>query len=146
MTEKQLEDSIITDLKVEVAMLKYEVSFINKLFEKMDVLINKMDSQHDILIDKTIKVESSLVHQKQELTNLHVSLEKTEKEISERISTIENLLFNKIRTVNTELSARIDKQENITGNLTQTKMVIFGVMLLLGWMISNLEFIKGLLT
>lgn len=146
MTEKQLENSIITDLKVEVAMLKHEVSFINKLFEKMDVLINKMDSQHDILIDKTIKVESTLSYQKEELSGLCASLEKTEKEINERISSIEKLLSNEIRSVNVELSARIEKQESVTGNLNQTKMIITGIVLLLGWMISNIEFIKGVLT
>jgi hypothetical protein len=145
MIENQLETSIISDLKVEVAMLKNEVSFINKLFEKMDILINKIDSQHDILVDKATKTESNLSFTREELAGLAASLEKTEKEISQRINSIENLLSAEIKTVNTKLSARIDKQEKFAVSLKYTKMVITGIVLLIGWAISNIEEIKSLM-
>jgi len=145
MAENQLENSIIMDLKVEVAMLKKEVSFINKLFEKMDVVINKIDSQHDILIDKTTKVESTLSFTKEELVNLYTSFEQTEKEISERINSIERLLTEEIKTINHDLSVRLDKQEKITGNLSNIKMMALGMIALVTWLASNLDFIKNVL-
>lgn len=145
MAENQLENSIIMDLKVEVAMLKKEVSFINKLFEKMDVVINKIDSQHDILIDKTTKVESNLSFTKEELVNLYTSFEQTEKEISERINSIERLLTEEIKTINHDLSVRLDKQEKITGNLSNIKMMALGMIALVTWLASNLDFIKNVL-
>ena len=142
MADNQLENSIIMDLKVEVAMLKKEVSFINILFEKMDKLINKIDSQHDVLIDKTTKTESNLTFTKEELTNLYTSLEKTEKEISDRINSIERLLSEEIKNINIDLSSRIDKQEKLTGNLSNMKMMILGMIALVTWLASNLDFIK----
>jgi len=142
MADNQLENSIIMDLKVEVAMLKKEVSFINKLFEKMDVVINKIDSQHDILIDKTTKVESNLSFTKEELSNLYTSLEKTEKEISERINSIERLLSEEIKTINVDLNARLDKQEEITSGLSNIKVIIFGVIAIITFLSTNLDFIK----
>ena len=145
MAENQLENSIIMDLKVEVAMLKKEVSFINKLFEKMDVVINKIDSQHDILIDKTTKVESTLSFTKEELVNLYTSFEQTEKEISERINSIERLLTEEIKTINHDLSVRLDKQEKITGNLSNIKMMALGMIALVTLLASNLDFIKNVL-
>ena len=145
MAENQLENSIIMDLKVEVAMLKKEVSFINKLFEKMDVVINKIDSQHDILIDKTTKVESTLSFTKEEFVSLYTSFEQTEKEISERINSIERLLTEEIKTINHDLSVRLDKQEKITGNLSNIKMMALGMIALVTWLASNLDFIKNVL-
>ena len=142
MADNQLENSIIMDLKVEVAMLKKEVSFINKLFEKMDVVINKIDSQYDILIDKTTKVESNLSFTKEELSNLYTSLEKTEKEISERINSIERLLSEEIKTINNDLTARLDKQEEITNGLGNIKIIIFGVVAVITFISTNLDFIK----
>ena len=144
MTEKQLENSIISDLKIEVALLKNEVCFINKLFEKMDVLITKIDSQHDILVDKAIKAETTLSFTKEEIEGLYLSLEKSEKEISDRISTIEKLLNQEINNLNVELSSRLNKQEIETSNLNKTKMIGFGILLVLGWIFSNFVSIKKL--
>ena len=127
MTERQLENASVVDLKVEVAMLKKEVSFINILFEKMDVVISKIDAQHDLLIDKTTKVESTLSFTKEELSNLCTSLEKSEREISERINSIERLLSDEIKSINTELTSRLDKQETITEGLSNMKIIFFGV-------------------
>jgi chromosome segregation ATPase len=144
MLEKQLGDSVMMDLKVEVAMLKKEVGFINKLFERVDVVINKIDSQHDLLIDKTSKIDSNLSFTKEELTNLCSSLEKTEKELAERILSIERLLSDEIKTINTELTSRLDKQEELTGNLTNLKMMVIGIVAFIGWIATNFDFIKKL--
>ena len=144
MTEQQLENASVVDLKVEVAMLKKEVSFINILFEKMDVVISKIDAQHDLLIDKTTKVESTLSFTKEELSNLCTSLEKSEREISERINSIERLLSDEIKSINTELTSRLDKQETITEGLSNMKIIFFGVIAVITFVSTNMEFIKKL--
>ena len=144
MTERQLENASVVDLKVEVAMLKKEVSFINILFEKMDVVISKIDAQHDLLIDKTTKVESTLSFTKEELSNLCASLEKSEREISERINSIERLLSDEIKSINTELTSRLDKQETITEGLSNMKIIFFGVIAVITFVSTNMEFIKKL--
>lgn len=144
MTERQLENASVVDLKVEVAMLKKEVSFINILFEKMDVVISKIDAQHDLLIDKTTKVESTLSFTKEELSNLCTSLEKSEREISERINSIERLLSDEIKSINTELTSRLDKQETITEGLSNMKIIFFGVIAVITFVSTNMEFIKKL--
>ena len=144
MTERQLENASVVDLKVEVAMLKKEVSFINILFEKMDVVISKIDAQHDLLIDKTTKVESTLSFTKEELSNLCASLEKSEREICERINSIERLLSNEIKSINTELTSRLDKQETITEGLSNMKIIFFGVIAVITFVSTNMEFIKKL--
>ena len=51
------DNTILTDIKVEIAMLKQEVSFINKLFERMEILIQKVDNQYETLVDKTSKID-----------------------------------------------------------------------------------------
>jgi len=142
MTENRLENSVMVELQVEVGMLKKEVLFINKLFERMEVVINKIDSQHDILIDKTTKTELNYSLTKEELFNLYNSLEKTEREISERLSSIERLLFEKIDKVDSDLSTRLDKQEEVTGGLSNIKIIFFGIIAVITFLSTNLDFIK----
>ena len=142
MIERQLENSLMVDLKVEVAMLKKEVSFINILFEKMDVVITKIDTQHDLLIDKTSRVESTMSFTKEELSNLYLAIEKTEREISDRINSIERLLSAEIKSNNIELSDRLEKQEEITSGLGNIKIMIFGALAVVTFISTNIEFIK----
>lgn len=132
----------LTDLRVEVAMLKQEVSFINKLFGKMDDLINKIDSHHDILIDKTTKIESRLSYTKEELAELYNSIESSEKMINDRIQSIENLVSIKIDSVNSNLSKRLDYQEKETSEIKGKIMMGSGVVAILAFIFTNYDNIK----
>ena len=136
------ENSTLSDLRVEVAVLKQEVSFINKLFEKLDSVIEKIDSQHDSLIDKTTKIEANLIYTKEELSELYKSLEQTEKGISERINAIEKLLSAEIYNLNHDLGDRISKQENKTADLFQVKWLLWGGGAVVLWAISNFDTVK----
>jgi len=144
MIEPQLENSLIIDLKVEVAMLKKEVSFINILFEKMDVVINKIDAQHDLLIDKTTRADTAILFTKEELATLYTAIEKSEKDIAERINSIEKLLSDEMQLINTDLTSRLDKQEIVTSGLSNIKVIIFGAFAAITFIATNLDTIKKL--
>ena len=132
------DNTILTDIKVEIAMLKQEVSFINKLFERMEVLIQKVDNQYETLVDKTSKIDYNFAGTKGELEDLYEMLTITEKQINQKIDSIEQSLEQKIDT--TQL--RITTLEAETGSLLESKWKILGGGAVIMWIISNLEFIK----
>ena len=132
------DNTILTDIKVEIAMLKQEVSFINKLFERMEVLIQKVDTQYETLVDKTSKIDYNFAGTKDELEDLYEMLTVTEKQINQKIDSIEKSLEQKIDT--TQL--RITTLEAETGSLLESKWKILGGGAVIMWIISNLEFIK----
>ena len=132
------DNTILTDIKVEIAMLKQEVSFINKLFERMEILIQKVDSQYETLVDKTSKIDYNFSGTKDELEDLYEMLTVTEKQINQKIDSIEKSLEQKIDT--TQL--RITTLEAETGSLLESKWKILGGGAVIMWIISNLEFIK----
>lgn len=138
-----MENSIITNLKVEVAILKQEVSFINKLFDKMDALISKIDSQHVVLVDKTTKIESNLSYTKEELSDLYLTLEKTEKIISERINSIEILLSKEIDTIQTKVDQKFKSQDASIFSLLEIKSLAVGGVIVIGWALTHLEIVKS---
>jgi asparagine synthetase A len=138
-----MENTIITNLKVEVAILKQEVSFINKLFDKMDSLITKIDSQHGILVDKTTKIESNLSYTKEELSELYETLEKTEKTITERINSIERLLSKEIETIQDKVDQKFKSQDASIFSLTEMKSIAVAGLVVIGWVLSHLETVKS---
>ena len=81
---------------------------------------------------------------KEELSNLYSAIEKTEREISDRINSIERLLSAEIKSNNIELSDRLEKQEEITSGLGNIKIIIFGVLAAVTFISTNIEFIKKL--
>lgn len=135
------DNSMLTEIKVEVAMLKQEVSFINKLFDRMEVLIEKVDTQYETLVDKTSKIESNLSYTKEELTELYDLLTQTEKEIHQKIEAVEKALIKDIDDSNT----KIDKLQEETGDLSQSKWMMLGGSGVILWLLSHTDLAKKFL-
>lgn len=136
------DNSMLTEIRVEVAMLKQEVSFISKLFDRMEVLIEKVDSQYDTLVDKTSKIESNLTYTKEELAELYTLLTHTEQTIHEKIKQVEDAITRDI----TGIDKRIEKLEDKTGSLLQSKWSILGGGAVVLWLFSNIDIVKKLIT
>jgi chromosome segregation ATPase len=147
MAEPTLHDvkvETLSELKVEVAVLKQEVSFINRLFTRIEDVIDKIDNQHAVVLDKTAKIEFNLINTKDELSDLYKILETSEKNISSRINSIEKLLSDEINSINKNLSTRVEKNEKTTNDLMQSKWLLWGGAGVAMWLISNIELIKKL--
>lgn len=138
------ENQTLADLRVEVAVLKQEVSFINKLFDRIENVIGKIDTQHDSLLDKTAKIEFNLLSTKDELSELYTTLEETEKGITARINSIEKLLSDELDALNKNLTTRVEKNEEKTGDLLKSKWLLFGGATVVLWVFSNMETLKKL--
>ena len=136
------DNSVLTEIKVEVAMLKQEVSFISKLFDRMEVLIEKVDSQYDTLVDKTSKIESNLTYTKEELSELYALLTHTEQKIHEKIKHVEDAITRDISGID----KRIEKLEDKTGSLLESKWTILGGGAVVLWLFSNIDIVKKLIT
>lgn len=135
------ESSMLTEIKVEVAMLKQEVSFINKLFDRMEILIDKVDTQYETLVDKTSRIESNLSYTKDELEELYELLTQTEQRIREKIASVENTLNNDIE----EVGERVDVLEVDSKDLLKNRWMLAGGMSAVLWIVSQLDSVKSFL-
>ena len=135
------ESSMLTEIKVEVAMLKQEVSFINKLFDRMEILIDKVDTQYETLVDKTSRIESNLSYTKDELEELYELLTQTEQRIREKIASVENTLNNDIE----EMGERVDVLEVDSKDLLKNRWMLAGGMSAVLWIVSQLDSVKSFL-
>lgn len=135
------ESSMLTEIKVEVSLLKQEVSFINKLFDRMEILIDKVDTQYETLVDKTSRIESNLSYTKDELEELYELLTQTEQRIREKIASVENTLNNDIE----EVGERVDVLEVDSKDLLKNRWMLAGGMSAVLWIVSQLDSVKSFL-
>ena len=134
----------LSELKVEVAVLKQEVGFINRLFGRIEDVIDKIDGQHTTILDKTTKIEYNLLNTKSELEDLRKTLDDSEKNISSRINAIEKLLTDEINSLNNTLTDRVNKNEAKTVDLLQYKWLLWGGGAVVLWVFSNIDIFKKL--
>lgn len=134
----------LSELKVEVAVLKQEVGFINRLFSRIEDVIDKIDGQHTTVLDKTTKIEYNLLNTKSELEDLRKTLDDSEKNISSRINAIEKLLTDEINSLNNTLTDRVNKNEAKTVDLLQYKWLLWGGGAVVLWVFSNIDIFKKL--
>lgn len=129
-------------LETQVAVLKQEVEFINRLFTRLEMVINKIDSQHDSLLSDTSKIQYNLTDTKQELEELYVKIEDSNKTINSKIEALELRLNKEIENLNKSLTNRVEKNETTVADLLKSKWLVWGGGFVAVWVVSNIDLLK----
>jgi septal ring factor EnvC (AmiA/AmiB activator) len=124
----------ITQLKVDVGVLKNQVSLLSTICGKLDTIIDKLVDQHDRHIAKVY-------------TDMDVRREQTEKDISEiheRIDTVidklhdtEIAIMNEMKALRKEINEHNAAEKESLNKLLQWKWFVAGGILALSWLISH---------
>lgn len=132
-----------SDLKMEIELLKRDISFITTLFDKMDKLIQKIEVQQDNIVDKTnTLIDKRIELTKEEFTEIYNILNKTESTINSRIHEIEKMLTEKISDVHDDLHSHINDENNLGKKVNKIIYIGSGIGLILLWIIENLDLVK----
>lgn len=145
MDDIQKADNLV-ELRLEVGLLKRDVSYMTTLFDKMDKLIEKIKDQQDNIINKTsLIIETKDQRTKEEFDDLYDTLEKLETTLSDRICTIENLLHGELKEMNKTLKDHIEEESGISKKFNQLKYTGSGVIIILLWALNNIDTLKAIL-
>jgi seryl-tRNA synthetase len=130
-------DQESTELRVDVGVLKSQVTTITTLCEKMDSVIDKLIEQHDKHIAKVYT----------DMDNRRKETDSDIKEIHNRIDTvIEKLQLSELRIMEELKDLRKDmKEHNEEENksleaLMQWKWMIAGGIVVISWLISHISY------
>jgi len=127
----------ITQLKVDVGVLKNQVDLLSTICEKLDIIIDKLVDQHDRHI---AKVYTDMDFRKKET-------EADIKEIHERIDTVINKLhgteiaiMNEMKALRKEITDHNIKEKESLDKLLQWKWMVAGGIVVISWLISHVNF------
>ena len=124
------------NLKVDVGILKTQVTTLTSLCQKMDTVIEKIVSQQD---NYNIKIYQEMENRRKE-KNAEV------KEIHDRIDTIidkvqitELRLLDEIKELKLQIERNNKKDQEAIDKLNQWKWTVGGGIIAISWLISHLD-------
>ena len=125
------------DIRVDVGVLKSQVSALTTLCGKMDQVIEKLVDQHDRHL---VKVYESIDARRKE-TDMDI------KELHERIDVVldkvqisEKTLLEEIQNLRKDMQEHNTKDRENIEKLLEWKWMIAGGILVLSWLLSNVKF------
>ena len=130
------DDKECTAVKVDVGVLKQQVSTLTTLCDKMDLLMEKLVDTHDRHIAKVYT----------DMENRRLETADDVKEIHSRIDTMlskmqdtELRLMNELRSLRSEMQNHNTKEKESLDKLLQWKWMVAGGIVVLSWLVSHIE-------
>ena len=123
-----------TELKVDVEVLKTQVSTLTKLCEKMDTIIEKLADHQGIIINQ---IYDDMDRRKQDSDNdirdLYNRVNELNKDVSYKIEKSEEKLMDKMSKVYDKLSAHADSEQKVITVFNKYKWVILLSIIVISW-------------
>lgn len=133
----------LVELKMEIELLKRDISYITSLFNKMDSLILKIENQQDKISEKTGDlIEQKVKCAQEELSDLYDNLQKVENNIHSRINSIENILLTEIKKIGKDLNDHINDENTLLKRADKLKYILVGAIAIFIWVIKNFDVIE----
>lgn len=133
---KKMSDNL-TDLKVDVGVLKTQTSTLTALCEKMDRVIEKIVDQQDRYITQVYDdMEKRRQEKNEELKEVHKRIDT----VIDKVELTERRIMDEIRDLRKQISNSSEKEEQAIEKLNQWKWSIAGGIIAISWLISHLDF------
>lgn len=130
----------VIDLKVDVEVLKTQVSNITHLCEKMDTVIEKLVDNHDRMVnqiyDDMNKRKEDTV---QDIKELHSRITTVDRNLSDKIELTERRIMEEIKALHSTIDKHNAKEDEDLKKIFQWKWMIAGGVIVLAWLIANIK-------
>ena len=128
------------ELKIDVEVLKEKVEHITHLCSKMDQIIEKLvDNQDRIVTQIYNDMEQRKRDTVEDVKELHSRITTVDRNLSDKIELTERRIMDEIKSLRQAMDAHNKKEDDDLKSLKQWKWMIAGGVVVLAWLISNLN-------
>jgi hypothetical protein len=133
----------VTDLRVDIGVMKRDIVSITQLCEKMDKVIEKLVDHQDVIINQIYNdMDKRKADTNSEIKDLHSRITTVTREVSDRVNEMETRIMEEIKALRIELKAHNDFEDSELKKLLQWKWTIVGGLIVLSWLTSHVDFVK----
>ena len=132
-----MSDESLSEIKVDVGVLKTQVLTLSSLCNKMDTVIEKLMDQHDRHLTKVYV----------DMDARRLETDREVKEINQRIDTMMDKIQNseirimeKIDDLRSEMQEHNKNEKESLDKLLQWKWMVAGGIIVISWLIANVNF------
>ena len=134
-----MEDSAVS-LRVDVEVLKTQVSNITNLCEKMDTLIEKIVDHQDRMVNQIYEdMNKRREDTVDDTKELHSRITTVDRNLSDKIELTERRIMDEIKSLRLHISEHNKKEDEDLKKILQWKWMIAGGVIVLAWIISNIK-------
>jgi len=128
------------EIKIDVEVLKEKVEHITHLCSKMDQVIEKLvDNQDRIVTQIYNDMEQRKRDTVEDVKELHSRITTVDRNLSDKIELTERRIMDEIKSLRHAMDAHNKKEDEDLKKISQWKWMIAGGVVVLAWLISNVN-------
>ena len=136
---KQMSDTTV-ELKVDVEVLKNQVLTITQLCGKMDSVIEKLVDNHDRMVNQIYNdMEKRKADTNNDIKELHSRITTISREVADKVELTERRIMEEIKSLREDIAEHNKKEDDDLKAIKQWKWMVVGGVVVLAWLISNLN-------
>ena len=131
----------ITQMQVDVGILKTQVASITTLCDKMDKVIERlMDSQDKIVNQIYDDMDERKKDTVSDIKELHSRITTTDRNLSDKIELTERRIMDEIQRLREDIATHNRKEDSEIQKILEWKWMAAGGILVLAWLLSHIKF------
>jgi acetate kinase len=128
------------ELKVDVEVLKTQVSNITHLCEKMDTVIEKLVDNHDRMVNQIYEdMNKRKEDTVQDIKELHSRITTVDRNLTDKLELTERRIMEEIKDLHKTIQEHNQKEDDDLKKIFQWKWMIAGGVIVLAWLIANIK-------
>jgi acetate kinase len=135
------ESQELVQLKVDVGVLKTQVSTITTLCDKMDKVIEKLVDNHDRIVNQIYDDMQKREDEKNaDVKELHSRITTISRELSDKVELTERRIMDEIKQLRADIAEHNKKEDQELKKILEWKWMAAGGIVVLAWLMSNINF------
>jgi hypothetical protein len=138
------EESCNIDLKVDVGVLKVQVTTLTQLCNKMDTVIDRlMENQNKMAADIYDDMDKRKQETVSDIKELHSRITTVDRNLSDKIELTERRIMDEIKSLHNTISKHNEKEDSELKKILEWKWMAAGGIVVLAWILSHIK-LEGL--
>lgn len=128
---------LVTDLKVDVGVLKTQVLTLSSLCNKMDTIIEKLVQQHERHIEKVyVDMNTRKVETEADIKELHLRIDT----VLDKLQDSERRITSELKSLREEMTVHNKQERESLNKILQWKWMVAGGVIAISWLLSHTNF------
>jgi predicted RNase H-like nuclease (RuvC/YqgF family) len=128
----------ILDIKVDVEVLKTQVTTLTKLCEKMDTVIEKLVDHQGVLINQIYDdMDRRKKDSDEDIKDLYNRVNSDSKDLNEKLDKTEEKITNKLEMLSQKIQHHTDSEDRVIAVVGKYKWLIMSGVVVISWLTSH---------
>jgi len=134
-------DQEITQLQVDVGVLKTQVTTISSLCDKMDKVIDRLMDNQDRMVNQIYDdMDERKKDTSADIKELHSRITTVDRNLVDKMELVERRIMEEIKSLRKDIADHNEKEDSEIQKILEWKWMAAGGILVVAWLLSHMKF------